>query len=78
MMTELVVAFSLVMFIGAGDGRRENPTNLTFYSVDDCLYFAKRLATRYSNNGYVDLDNRDTITTYCVPKAVDPATTRIF
>lgn len=78
-MTEWVVAFALVMYQGVGDGRREVTTNLTFYSVDRCLYFADRLAKRHGNYEYVDLmDPRDRVTTYCVPRAVDPTKMRVY
>ena len=78
-MTEWIVAFSLVMFTGVGDARREVATNLVFYSVVDCQWYAKRLARQYGNYKYVDLvDPRDRITTYCIPKAVDPSKTRVY
>ena len=78
-MSNLVVAFSLVMYLGTGDGRRAIDTNLRFYSVDDCLYFAFRLAVRHGNYSDIDLiDPRDRVITYCVPKAYDPSLVEIF
>lgn len=78
-MTEWIVAFSLIMFTGVGDARREVVTNLVFHSVVDCQWYAKRLARQYGNYKYVDLvDPRDRITTYCVPKAVNPSKVKVY
>ena len=78
-MTEWIVAFSLIMFTGVGDARREVVTNLTFYSVVDCQWYAGQLSRQHGNYKYVDLvDPRDRITTYCLPKAVDPSKTRVY
>jgi hypothetical protein len=78
-MTEWVVAFVLIMYQGAGDGRREIVTNLSFYSVVDCQWYAKQLARQHGNYKYLDLiDPRDRITTYCVPRAVDPSKTKVY
>lgn len=79
MMGEWIVAFSLVMYQGAGDVRREIPTNLIFYSVSDCQWYARQLARQYGNYKYVDLiPAKDRLTTYCLPKAVDPSKTKVF
>lgn len=78
-MTEWVVAFVLIMYQGVGDGRREIVTNLSFYSVADCHWYAKQLARQHGNYKYLDLvDPRDRITTYCVPRAVEPSKTKVF
>ena len=78
-MSNLVVAFSLVMYLGTGDARRPVDTNLRFYNGDDCLYFASRLAKRYGNYTHIDLiDPRDRVTTYCVPQAYDPSLVALF
>ena len=79
MMSEWIVAFVLIMYQGVGDARREVVTNLVFHSVVDCQWYAKQLARQHGNYKYVDLvDPRDRITTYCVPRAVDPSKTKVF
>jgi len=78
-MSNFVVAFSLVMYLGTGDARRAIDTNLQFYNVDDCNYFASRLAKRYGNYSHIDfIDPRDRVTIYCIPKAYDPTLVEIF
>lgn len=78
-MSNLVVAFSLVMYLGTGDARRPVDTNLRFYNVDDCNYFASRLAKRYGNYTHIDfIDPRDRVTTYCLPQVYDSSLVEIF
>jgi hypothetical protein len=73
-MDQWITVFLLVMFTGVGDGRREVTTNLMFYDLNDCTYFAKRLSHRYTSHRYMDLDGRDRVVTYCIPKTVNSKT----
>ena len=75
----MTTVFLLMMFLGTGDERREVRTDLRFFSVTECNFFAKELARRYGNYVHRDwLDARDRVTVYCVPDIVDPATTKVY
>ena len=75
----MLTVFLLVMYLGGGDDRRPVQTNLRFYSVTECNFFAKEMARRYGNYGHRDwLDARDRVTVYCVPDIVDPETTKVY
>jgi len=62
---ELVHVFLLHVFL---DGQLKS-RDMFFYSVDDCVYFAQRLARQSAS---------DKITAYCLPEKVDPEITRIY
>jgi len=50
-----------------------------FWDVNDCNYFASKLAKRYGNYRYRDyLDPQDRATVYCIPKYVDQNKVRIY
>lgn len=75
----MVTVFLLVMYLGGGEDRRPVETNLRFYSVTECNFFAKELAKRFGNYRYSDLmDRRDRATLYCVPVSVDPNIVEVF
>mgnify|MGYP006908215179 FL=1 len=75
----MLTVFLLVMYLGGGDDRRPVQTNLHFYSVTECNFFAKELAKRYGNYRYSDfMDKRDRATLYCIPVTVDPKVVEVF
>jgi len=75
----MLTVFLLVMFLGTGDERREVKTNLRFYSVTECNFFARELARRYGNYQTIErMDHRDRVTTYCVPQEIDPDELRVY
>ena len=50
-----------------------------FESITECNYFASELAKRYGNYRYYSyIDPKDRVTTYCVPKYVNPNNVRIY
>tara|TARA_R100001594_G_scaffold122590_1_gene158766 strand:+ start:144 stop:344 length:201 start_codon:yes stop_codon:yes gene_type:complete len=59
---ETLVAFSLYVFVGIGEDRRRVPETMRFRDVNECVYFAKILNQQ---------SNRNLITAYCVPEAVN-------
>jgi hypothetical protein len=75
----MLTVFLLMMFVGTGDERREVRTNLRFYSVTECNFFAKELARRYGNYAHRDwMDRRDRVTTYCVPDIIAPGEIEVY
>ena len=75
----MATVFLLVMYLGTGDERRAVQTNLHFWSVTECNFFAKELARRYGNYRYSDfMDRRDRVTIYCVPNTVDTTKVKVF
>jgi len=71
--------FLLLVYLGTGDTRELASNDMYFKSIDDCNYFASRVAKRYGNYGYRDyLDPEDRVTAYCVPKYVNPDNVRIY
>lgn len=64
----MVHAFMLVVVLGTGDFRKEQPNSMYFYSIDRCQYFAKAIPRQYGNYGHSNkVDPRDRITAYCKP-----------
>ena len=62
----MIHAFLLFVFIGVGDDKVLKSNDLYFRSVDDCIYFAKRL------------HGQGNITSYCLPVQVDPQKVRVY
>ena len=60
---EFVHVFLLYVLL---DGRPKS-NDMHFEDIDRCLYFAQRLARQGKN-----------VTAYCLPRQVDPKTTRIY
>jgi hypothetical protein len=56
---EILVAFSLHVFIGTGEDRRRVPETMRFRDINDCVYFAKKLHAQGQK-----------ITAYCIPEAI--------
>ena len=65
----MLTVFLLVMYMGVGEDRYPIQTNLRFYSVTECNFFAKQLAKRYGNYR---------ATLYCMPVTVDPSKVEVF
>lgn len=71
--------FLLLVYLGTGEDRKLDSGNMHFYSIDRCNYFAKHISKRFGNYGYQQLlDKRDRVTSYCVPRNVDPKTTKVY
>ena len=58
---EILVAFSLHVFVGTGEDRRRVPETMRFKDVKECVYFAKTLHAQ-----------GNLIPAYCLPEAVTP------
>ena len=56
---ETIVVFSLYVFIGINDDRRQVPEVMRFRDVNECVFFAKKLHAQGQQ-----------ITAYCLPEAV--------
>jgi len=75
----MVHVFLLLVYLGTGDSRQLVSGDMYFWSIDDCNYFASRLAKRYGNYRYSDyLDPKDRVTSYCVPKYLKEDSVRIY
>ena len=75
----MVHVFLLLVYLGTGDSRQLVSGDMYFWSIDDCNYFASRLAKRYGNYRYSDyLDPKDRVTSYCVPKYLKEGSVRIY
>ena len=67
----MIHVFLLMFYLGTGDDRRLMSADMYFRDVNECNYFASKLAKRYGNYQYIDLmDSRDRATVYCVPKYI--------
>mgnify|MGYP001291177271 CR=1 FL=1 len=75
----MVHAFLLLVYLGTGDARQLISNDMYFRSIDDCNYFASRVAKRYGNYSYRDLmDSKDRVTSYCVPKYINADDVRLY
>jgi hypothetical protein len=75
----LVHVFLLMVYLGVGDDRRLISNDMYFRDLNDCNWYAKNIAKRYGNYGYIDrMDSRDRVTAYCLPKYVDENSVRIY
>lgn len=71
--------FLLIMIMGAGEDRREVDTKMYFYDLNECSWYARELAKRYGNYQTIErMDHRDRVTTYCVPREIDPDELRVY
>ena len=59
----MIHVFLLFVYMGLGDDKRLKSNDMYFRSVDDCVYYAQRLAKQGNN-----------ITAYCLPGVVDSKT----
>ena len=75
----MIHAFLLLLYLGTGEDRRLASGDMYFENINDCLYFADKLAKRYGNYRYLDYMNaKDRATAYCVPKYVDSEKVRVY
>ena len=75
----MIHAFLLMLYLGTGEHRTLESADMYFYDVNDCNYFAAKLARRYGNYRYAQyIDPKDRATAYCVPKYVNPTNVRIY
>lgn len=75
----MVTVFVVMMFLGTDDDRREIDTNLRFFDLIECNWYAKELSKRYGNyTSYYYMDRRDRVTTYCVPIHVNPDEVKVY
>ena len=75
----MIHAFLLLLYLGTGETRALKSGDMYFRDINDCLYFANRLAKRYGNYKYYDyMDPRDRATTYCVPAYIDSTKVRVY
>ena len=75
----MIHVFLLTIYLGAGDTRQLSSNDMYFRSVDRCNYFASRVTKVYGNYGTKDkLQRDDYVTAYCIPKKVDPGTTKVY
>ena len=62
----MIHAFMLVVILGTGDERKQQPNSMIFRSIDVCLYYAKRIPQQYGNFKYKTyVAPKDRVTTYC-------------
>jgi|TARA_B100001094_G_scaffold154585_1_gene149555 hypothetical protein len=75
----IIHAFVLVVVLGTGDDRREQPNPMYFRSIDVCQYYARRIPRQYGNYGNKHLvPAKDRITAYCKPTSVDDSKTLVY
>jgi len=67
-----------MMFLGAGEERRQVDTYMRFYDLKECLYYAENLAKRYGNHDYNFVMSQDRVILYCVPEEVNPELVRVY
>ena len=69
----------LVVILGTGEFRKEQPNPMYFRSLETCNWYASRLAKRYGNYGYSSLiAPEDRVTTYCKATRVDTNRTQVY
>lgn len=75
----MIHVFLLLVYLGTGDSRQLVSGDMYFKSVDDCNYFASRLAKKYGNYSHLSyVDPRDRTTAYCIPKLVNAQNTKVY
>jgi len=75
----MVHVFLLLVYLGTGDSRQLISNDMYFWDVNDCNYFASKLAKRYGNYQYNSyMDPKDRVTAYCVPKYLKRDTVKIY
>lgn len=68
----MIHVFLLMFYLGTGDDRKLMSADMYFRDINECNYFAEKLAKRYGNYQYIEyMDARDRATVYCIPKYVD-------
>ncbi len=63
----MIHAFLLFVFLTGDEGKRLVSNDLYFYNVDDCTYFARALHKQGGD-----------ITSYCLPRLVDPDKIKVY
>ena len=72
-------AFMLVVILGTGEFRKQQPNPMYFRSINVCQYYAKRLPRQYGNYSYSSLvDPKDRVTAYCKPVYVNSENTLLY
>ena len=75
----MIDVFLLLVYLGTGEFRKLESGNMYFYSVTECNYFANQVSKRYGNYRYIqNMDPKDRVTAYCVPKQVDPERIKVY
>lgn len=75
----MIHAFLLLLYLGTGDERQLISNDMYFYDLNDCNWYAKNLSKRYGNYKYShNMDPKDRVTAYCVPKTVSPQSQKIY
>lgn len=75
----IVDAFLLMVYLGVGDARQLVSNQMYFYNINECNYFASKVAKRYGNYVYsAHMDKRDRVTAYCIPAPVNKEEVRIY
>ena len=71
--------FLLLVYLGTGEFRRLESGDMMFYSATECNQFASYVSKRYGNYGYAEnIDPRDRVTAYCVPRRVDATKVKVY
>ena len=69
----------LVIVIGTGEFRKQQPNPMYFRSIETCNWYASQVVKQYGNylyNSYVD--PKDRVTAYCKVQYVDPNRIKIY
>ena len=75
----MVHAFMLVVILGTGEFRSQQPNPMFFRSIDVCQYYASRIPKQYGNFKYKTyVDPKDRVTAYCKPVYLDPSKTVLY
>ena len=71
--------FILLVYLGTGEYRYLASGDLYFRSAIECNHFAKLSAKRYGNYSYSDfIDQKDRVTSYCVPKFIKKGSVKVY
>ena len=71
--------FLLLVYLGTGDARKLNSSDMFFADINECQYFASRIVKTHGNYHYSDfIDPKDRITAYCVPKYIEKGSVEIY
>lgn len=75
----MIHVFLLLVYLGTGDSRKLTSGDMYFRDINDCNYFASRVAKAYGNYQYsAYIDPKDRVTAYCVPKYINKDSVRIY
>ena len=75
----MIHVFLLMVYLGTGDDRKLISNTMHFHSINECNYFASEISKRYGNYGSIEnMNSKDRVTAYCIPKQIEKDSVEIY